>query len=105
MKKIILGLFLTVGISGIASANEIDIAIKPDETMMSTQEIYSEIYDLQCSEIIDCWHGYTATIVDCAGERHNLNMGGYAGECGGNENNSIVIHHMGIYEVMDCVGN
>lgn len=103
MKKIILGLFLTVGVSGIALAgngfNERNVKSIDIE---KKNELKSTFEKIDLKKFFDCWHGYKFTLVDCGGVKHSINIGGSAGSCGSYEEGSIVIHQMGTQYMTGC---
>ena len=73
MKKMILGLFITVGISATSFANTILPHEMNVELNIENNEIINEVYseELSFEVMIDCQYSYFGYIIDCEGE--NLN--------------------------------
>lgn len=92
MKKLVLGLLLTVGISGVSFANDVNkkdiyqIVIEDEILNENKNEIENDIF------ILSCTHAHYMNITDCSGETHSLYLGSYEGGCGGNEDGSIIMH-------------
>lgn len=94
MKKKILGLFLTVGISSFALAGNF-INKKEIDNLKQKNVIFIEskfVNKIDFEKIIDCYHAYYLKITDCDGRITTTNAGGNAGSCGGEQDGTIVFH-------------
>lgn len=80
MKKIMLGLFLTVGVSAIAIANS-SIA-KTNNFDFTKSEQVSKIKNILDSKItVDCWYGTITNYYNSSGELTASTSIGYAAAC------------------------
>ena len=94
MKKIILGLFLTVGFTAFVSANTISdnypnmesgITSKTDDNNISTDD--DEILRKK-----ECWAVEVTRVYDCIGNFKSIKSEGYEVDCGVNETGSIIFN-------------
>ena len=76
MKKVLLGLILSVGMSGICMANTIDLNTNNQEVILS------------------CFHGYKTSSIDCKGNITNIYLGGHSSACSSYEPDGTIIMHI-----------
>lgn len=87
MKKLILGLLLTVGVTGVSFAGEIKLPLI-NETIIENFNKNEKADDFE----ILCTHAFYENITDCAGKTVSLYLGSFEGSCSGSENGSIIMH-------------
>lgn len=94
---------MTVGVSAFAMANT-SVFVKNYKEFSKIEKKINIKNVLETTNLVDCYHGFKATLIDCAGNSHSVDMGGFPGECGNSEDGSVVLHYMGTFLSEDCIG-
>jgi hypothetical protein len=104
MKKLVLGLLLTVGISGVSFANDYKGNKGNNENKITeSKELLNnkEGFNKKDEDVLSCYHEYKTRIKQCDGTYDVMNFGGNEGDCGDNENGSLIIHVFTMYVECD----
>ncbi|SEG46449.1 hypothetical protein SAMN05421847_2370 [Halpernia humi] len=92
MKKIILGLILSVGVSGFAVASTIDVkseSLAKSEVLSSIETITKITENIS---LVSCSHRYYLRIYDCNGGFEDKDLGQFEGSCGGASDGTSFMH-------------
>lgn len=97
MKKLILGLCLTVGVSGMSSAFsavENSFNSKKEDILKTNDNYVTLDLNFNSQEIfLSCYHGYITVVTGCDGMKSQVNLGGHSSSCGeGEEEGTMTIH-------------
>lgn len=92
MRKLVFGLFLTVGVSGVSFANTSE-NLSIDKTLDINS--FGEQPALNNIEVLlSCFHGYRTITVGCDGAKSSIYLGGHESSCGANEEDGTIFIHV-----------
>lgn len=92
MKKLILGLLLTVGSTGFAMANTIEVNNR-NLLENDAEAVTASVIDLVTNgNVAGCSHNYKLTIENCDGTHTTKNLGTFEGSCEGQKSGTMIMH-------------
>ena len=89
MKKLLLGLCFTVGVSGLAFANDLSINSEENYLKLKQSEICN-IDEYSIIDVLDCYYAYYTRSYNCDGSFNTIPAGEGPGACGSNADGSVV---------------
>jgi|GEM_PF-3796871 len=98
MKKLILGLLLAVGVSGVSYARN-SVGVKETTGSKVIKAWYftlrESLFDVWSDDLLidSCYHAYYTIIQDCDGNTISVYVGSNMGDCGGSQDGSVIIHN------------